>query len=302
MSQLLPEHAEKFLQLHRSLILYTNKKYKTYEKVNSIDDLMNLDEDDFAKGIQPIREVMYKKDNIKSFCDENIYSLKEKDLAIVNLWKNAFELKAYIIKHLSQYTVLMDTTNSTTNQLYGIKGISNKISDIIPSNYLPYYGKFILLPFLGNIVYDCFIDGYNVYFGPNTKHSILEEYKLSKASNGIYHKYTVGDDLSIPPKTSTIEDNIKYNVKESLKHGDFPTDALKLAKSNNKRDIFEKEYSKHFLKKSKITLKNSTELPNMHYAAYRENIIAIQPSKKELINFCEKHYSNIINYLTIFKI
>ena len=300
MRKLSTELADKFLCLNRHLILFTNHKYQIYSKFKQISDIQDLDDIDLKEGISPIQKKMYQKNNIKTFCDENPYDLPEKDLYLISEWQHSFFIEAYIMRHLSTHTVLMSCDEP--NRLYGIKGIKSELSDMVPSNTLPIRGNFVLLPFMGQIIYDGFPSFYRVFFGSGMRKNLTDDYNYSKSMNGIYCEYKPGDDLSKPPSTSTIQDQVKYSISQSLKRGEFPRRALEFAESSNAREVFEKEYTKHFIKNDKKNLKNNPEIPKMHYAAYRASIIGVMPTKKELAGFCEKNYKNIVNYITFFSV
>lgn len=303
MSQLLPHEAEYFLKLHRSLMCFTNDKYNIYPKLKSVSDFQDLDDEAMNQGIPAIRKKMYDASNIKDFCDKNPYDLREKDLSVIHQWKSRVEIVGFLVKHLRDYSVVMaPPLPKKDDRLYGVKGISNSLEVFVPSNYLPYQAQLILLPFLGHIIYDGFLNGYNIHFGSNMRSEINSEYNQIKALHGIYSKYTIGDDLSNPPATSSVKDFVVYSIKKSLDRGEFPNRALEYAEQNNERAVFEKEYTAKYIKHDKKNLKGNDELPKMHYGAYRETIIAVQSSKKELIAFCQKYYSNIIDYITYFSV
>ena len=65
MRKLSKELADKFLYLHRHLILFTNDKYQIYSKFKQISDIQDLDDTDLKEGISPIQQKMYQKNHIK---------------------------------------------------------------------------------------------------------------------------------------------------------------------------------------------------------------------------------------------
>lgn len=300
MRTLIPEQARCFFYLHRSLILFTNSKYKICKNFQNIEDLENLSDQDIKNNIFPIREKMYQHDNIKQFCSQNPYALKENELYIIQQWANHFVVKAYIMTHLSAHTILMASNDK--HALYGIKSITSDLSDMVAQKCLPILGEFILLPFMSDIIYDGFCNFYNVSFGSGMRKDLTAEYNKSKSINGIYSEYRIGSDLSNPPTTATMKETVKYSISQSLKRGQFPQRAFDLAGDAGMRDIFEKEYTAHYLTHIKRNLKMNNDIPKMHYAAYRELIIGVMPSKKDLENFCKGNYKNIIEYITIFTV
>ncbi|WP_119328272.1 hypothetical protein [Cysteiniphilum halobium] len=307
MSQLLPHEAEYFFKLHRSLMHFTNKKYAINSRLKSVDDFQDLGRDELQGVIPAIRDKLYAAANIEEFCDKNLYEFKEEDLNIIRQWRGKLAVDGFLMKHLREYSVVMATpvANKGTGRgtrLYGIKGISHSLEDFFPKHSLPYQASFILLPFLEHVIYDGFISTNSIYFGSNMRRSFTNEYNQIKAIDGIYSKYTTGDDLANPPKTASIKDVIAHYIKEALDQGEFPHKALGYAEKHNERAVFEKEYTAKYIKNHKKNLKANQALPKMHYGAYRETIIAVQPTKKDLLAFCQKHYPKIVDYITVFSV
>lgn len=302
MNILLTPEREEFFKLHRFLILFTNRKYQLYENFKNIADLGNLNSQQMSEGIMPIREQMYNTENIKDFCTTNPCKLSDHEIEIILQWQNVVFVDAgYIVKHLAEYSVIMDTKND--NQLYGIKGITTPLPEMFPASALPVLGDLILLPYKNYIIYDNFIAWNDIHFGGGARKSINDAYKHSKAMKGIYSNYTIGDNISDPPVTTSTKEYIKYQIIESLKYNQFPASALSYAKKLSSRQIFELAYTAHFVRKLKKNINNnSTEVPTMYYAVYRENIVGVMPIKKELDDFCKKHYPNIFEYITMFKL
>ncbi|WP_151192906.1 hypothetical protein [Cysteiniphilum sp. JM-1] len=307
MSQLLPHEAEYFFKLHRSLMDFTNKKYAINSRLKSVEDFQDLSRDELQGAIPAIRDKMYVAANIKDFCDKNPYNFKVEDLDVIRQWQGKLAIDGFLMKHLREHSVVMATpaANKGTGRgtrLYGIKGISHSLEDFFPKNGLPYQANFILLPFLEHVIYDGFLSTYSIHFGSNMRRSFTNEYNQIKATDGIYSKYSIGDDLANPPKTAAIKDVIAHYIKEALDQGEFPHKALVYAEKHNERAVFEKEYTTKYIKNDKKNLKANQTLPKMHYAAYRETIIAVQPTKKDLLAFCQQHYPKIVDYITVFSV
>ena len=60
---------DEFLYIKKSLILFTNKKFKIYHKFKTTQDIIDLTPEDIQQGILPIREKMYNASHIKDFCN-----------------------------------------------------------------------------------------------------------------------------------------------------------------------------------------------------------------------------------------
>jgi hypothetical protein len=299
MRTLTKAESDRYLNIHKHLILFTNKSHHIYDGFKIIDDLCKLSEQDKMEGIIPIRERMYEDGNINAFCRENPYHLNENDLATASGWKNHFSAKMYMMRHLDEYTVFLSEEH---NRLYGVKSITTDLADMYPSTTLPNLVKTILLPFEGHIVYDSFLFGYACSFGSEIRKNLTADYNQIKALHGIYCRHEVGENLDNPPNTSSLKDNIEFSIKKSRARNEFPGRALEFAEHHNARLIFEHAYSKPYITNIKKTKQYNDEIPKMVYGVYRECIVAIMPTKKELIAFCQKNYLDIAPYITIFSI
>lgn len=300
MRTLRPKESQHFFYLHRHLMLYTNERYNLSPEFKSVDDFIEIDEADIGHVVFPLCEKMYQSENIDKFSRENPYDLSEKDLGLISRWKYTIKGEAWIVRHLSEYSVFLMSNGGKTH-LYGVKSLSEDLEHIIPKNYLPEVVIVTLLPYGEHIIYDGYMQGYNIAFGSGMKSGLREEYNQAKMLHGIYSEYKIGDDLANPPPSSTLKDQVEYYIKESLSQGEYPHKALAYAKQHNQRDVFERAYTKHFAKDVKRMIKENDEIPPMFYAMYRECVIAVMRSKKELMGFCEKNYPDIIEYLTVIK-
>jgi hypothetical protein len=63
---------DEFLHIQKHLILFTNKKFKIYDKFKTIKDISNLSKEDMEQGILPIRKKMYDVNTIQDFCEKNV--------------------------------------------------------------------------------------------------------------------------------------------------------------------------------------------------------------------------------------
>lgn len=261
------EESNEFLRIHKHLILFTNQQYGIYKQFKTIEDLSGLNEKDKTEGIRPIREKMYKKGNIDTFCQQNPFCLKEQELGIALTWKNHLSIQAYMMRHLKDYTVFF---TEEENNLYGIKSITTDLADLYPSSSLPSLVDMIILPFKGHLVYDGFLLGYGVSFGSGIREELNSEFNIAKALHGIYSSYKAGDSLANPPETSSLKDKVDFSIKQSLKRNEFPARALSLAEEEGERALFEHSYSKHFITAIKKAKKYNEELPKMYYAIYRD--------------------------------
>ena len=163
------EKINKFYELLYSLLDYTNNKYKINKKLfNKLNGKNSIDVEEILK----IRERLWKDNSIiEEYIKENPKNLQEKDLQIIESWKNRVADRFIMVKQQKKYTMLMNAKN-----VYGILGISNEISDIIPTYELPTYIQTVLLPFEDVIIYDSIIFPYMIRIGSGLKKIINEDY------------------------------------------------------------------------------------------------------------------------------
>ena len=98
------EQRDKLYELFFYLLDYTNNKYKINKKMlGKLDGKHTID----AGEIVDIRERLWK-DNIviDEYLKENPDNLKEKDLEIIESWKNRVNDVFIMAKHLKKYTIL----------------------------------------------------------------------------------------------------------------------------------------------------------------------------------------------------
>jgi hypothetical protein len=288
---------DEFLHLQKNLILFTNKKFKLYQKFKSIEDLLDFTQDDVTNGVFPIREKMYQAENLKEFCDSN--KLNNLQREIVNSWSAVYSDEFYVIKHLQNETVLL---TGNEKKLYGVVGISNGLNHFFPEGYLPILIKAKLIPFKEKIIYDGFFGTHNVQFGGNISRRLKQIYSEIKGEKGIISKpennISLGD--QVPNKDA--DEIIKFQVKQDLKNRSFPNKAWALAKKSEENKLsFENEYAKFYAKHRKSSIKSHKEIKAMYYAMYRDCIIGVMETKKLLIEFCMRNHPDIAKYAYIFK-
>jgi hypothetical protein len=136
---------------------------------------------------------------IDEFIRENEYGdLTEIDIGILASWRKSFVKKRFIVmKHLKNYSVFM--TMDEPAMLYGVCGISNPISEIVPCG-LPFMVEAVLLPFKNKIIYDSFIAPYSVTFGKGMRGSFKETFDTAKEKFGIIDNMNILPEPIVPVK------------------------------------------------------------------------------------------------------
>lgn len=289
---------DEFLYIQKNLILFTNKKFKIYDKFKTIQDIIDFTQDDIHHGILPIREKMYSLDNIQDFCNQRDILEKEQK-NIVTSWSTAYLDDFYILKHLKENTILL---TGDEQKLYGVIGISGGLDEFFSEQTLPILIKTTLLPFKNQIVYDGFFSYHNISFGGNIRRRLKQAYTEIKGENGIITQPKENVFLGALESNQPDDEAIKFFIKRALKENRFPSQAWELAsKSHENRLLFEHEYAKIFAKYQIDALKRHDEIQSMYYAAYRSCIIGVSDNKKSLTAFCIQHFPKISDYVYIFK-
>ena len=288
---------EEFLQLQRELILFTNQKLGIYPKFKAQTDLIEPSQEDLKNGLMPIREKMYASKNIDDFCEHVILTPSQKKHVIS--WKNVYSGDFFIVKYLKDYAVLLD---AKSEKLYGVIGIHNGFDFFFPNQYLPMLVQLKLLSFNDLIVFDGFFASHNIHFGSNYRQSINEQYRSINNLHGIISSPVLNTPLSQLTASKSDAELIKIYIKQAAKEHFFPSKAWNLAKEHvENRLVFEKEYTKRYMKYQTSSLKDYDEIKPMHYAMYRDCVVGVAENKKALLTFCDQHYPDITQYLTIFK-
>ena len=145
-----------------------------------------------------IRKVLWDNPQwIDDFIHDNeCGELTETDLGILADWRKNFIKDSFIImRHLKKYSVFM--TWEEDAKLYGVCGISEPFSEMVPSAALPLMIETTLLPFNDKIIYDSFLIYNRISFGGGVRKNFKESYNEVKAKTGII------ENMSLPPKPDT---------------------------------------------------------------------------------------------------
>ena len=117
--------------------------------------------------------------NNPEWIDEFILSgehgdLTDGELEILADWRRNFVKDRFIVvRHLKKYSVFL--TFDEPVKLYGVCGISNPLSDVVPKEMLPHMIETTLLPFKGKIIYDSLFSSFNISFGSGYRKSLKKD-------------------------------------------------------------------------------------------------------------------------------
>lgn len=170
-AQLSSDECRVFYETWYGLMGFVNeRKSVTKAKIkpeysNTVSDMM----------VHKVREVLWEKPEL---IDEYISETKlsQEKIDILKLWRtNHKKGMFFLLEYQPEYAVAIAPNEKGEDRLYGIKGISNSIANILQRN-LPVQIETVLLPFRGKIVYDSFMGSVPVGFAEGAKVAFREMY------------------------------------------------------------------------------------------------------------------------------
>jgi hypothetical protein len=172
------EDAELFFKLMWRLHSYVNHQCMILPNVQSIEDYATQPETNKIK----VREVLWTRlDLIDTYIQGNPDGSSAEELAIIAGWKRVIVGSFQIFRHLKKYTVFI----GEQSQVYGVLGLSVSMEEIFYGRPLPILVQAVLLPFRGQIVYDSFLQSYNVFFGSGIRGRLKEAYMAAQQNGRI---------------------------------------------------------------------------------------------------------------------
>jgi hypothetical protein len=177
---LTPKDAEMFFRLHRTLMVFVNKRLRVIaaEPATPVE----------FSGLPPpvrlqVRDAFLKHtDLIESFVEQNPAHLPAEELDLVRSWRHLVAGKFYVFRKMKKYTVFLSADR--TPIAYGVLALSQPFEELI-GPYLPVLTQTVLLPFKGVIVYDGLMSSYSISFGPGIRRSLNDSFKEAKRRHGI---------------------------------------------------------------------------------------------------------------------
>lgn len=171
-----------FFVLKNLLLNYTNKKYNINKNIKDLIDISSGTPEDLI----PIRNKLWSDDYIlKSYIRENPDNLLDDEIEILKEWdKKKLNKEFMLYKYEKEYALFL-----SDDYIYYVKGLRDTIRNLVPENKLPQFVKTVLLPYRGHIVYDSYIESFNMVLGPGIKKNWDEKYKKMLKENKV--KYTL---------------------------------------------------------------------------------------------------------------
>ena len=182
--KLTPDDAALFFKLMPALQVYANRQLRIIKNVETSEQYRKITNESRVN----LRNELYKNPEIiDDFVRENPFELSHDELTIVSAWKNFVADDFFIDRILKKYAIFIGN-----NKVYGVLALIEPFQDVLGGMPLPAYVKTVLLPFKGKIIYDGWIEGYNIFFGHGISTSMSNTYWAAKQQGKIIESLDPG--------------------------------------------------------------------------------------------------------------
>jgi hypothetical protein len=302
MNRLPEKEVARFYKIHFALLSYINRRCKIVSGYTEPENYRNVSSEELQKKVVPIRDYLVAHpEEVREFIKDNPGKLSAEELELTRGWQFLLKDDFLIIKHLKDYSVFYQWGEQ--GKVFGVVGLYDPISRVIPDFTLPLRVQTVLLPFKDKIVYDGVISSYNIRFGPGIRGSLMGDYKQAEARYGIITSF---DETGKPAGGVSAREAdqrlIKFYLSTQANREMYWDEARELARKNEaNRIVYEQGLGKVNARFIKKDLK-ANEIKGFHYAIYRNTVVAVGKTKKEVEEFCRKNLAGKINYLFYFKV
>jgi hypothetical protein len=233
-----------FFRLYHSLLLYVNNRYKILEGLHRPSDLHKLGPEDLKK----LKDRLYgTPDLIDSFVKDNTENLPSDEQEIASTWKNFVRDRFYIVRHLKNHTVFLDSSHPP--KAYGVLGMITSFEEMMGPG-LPIMVDATLLPFRNQIIYDGTLLSFNIIFGSGIRRRINDSYSQAKS-------------LGIITTLPVSSEEVKSDDSEILRG---------YLKTEYSRDVHHEEIWELIGKKPDLMLVYCEEMGKVHARTYRKRL------------------------------
>jgi len=174
-----PDDAELFFKLHRSLMLFVNRRLGVVPDIASPEEFAALPPE---TRLEVRNAFLDEMDLIDSFVEENPENFSDDEMKIILSWHHQVSGRFYAFRQLKKYMIFLSTDDPPV--AYGVVALSEPFENLIGS-YLPVMVEAVLMPFKDKIIYDGLLSGYNITFGGVIKRSFNDSYRTAKQRLGI---------------------------------------------------------------------------------------------------------------------
>jgi hypothetical protein len=269
------ESEDRFLDLYAHLLVYVNDRFDVIEDVETAGDIAERD----TGELLPLRERLYEEDTaaiIEAFVDENPADLSTADLDTVAGWTD-YEYGGFVVvRHLSEYAVLLDWNDPP--RAFGVKAVRISFSDLWPEERLPVFvSEVALLPFEDQIVTDGWLAIQRLVAGGNLSTDIDDSYEEAK------HRFGIIETLPAPDEFEKSDaEQLRYYMKNKRNRERYAEEITDLKnKSNELERIYHQEMGKARARSLGRELRE-TDLEEAYFAIYDDRIIASGTSEQQV--------------------
>jgi hypothetical protein len=178
MSSLTVREINLFFNLWLGLLAYVNDKYGIVNDFGHPQKPQGLNLSDVTQ----LKDKLWEHAGLIDEYINSVWDMPNEHMQILKGWKKGIAGTFFILKHLKKYSVFLDDKNKA---LYGVKGITDPISDIAKTPMLPLIVETVLLPFGDQIIYDSLLYTQNISFGSGIRRELNEVYSEIKQEKGI---------------------------------------------------------------------------------------------------------------------
>jgi len=233
-----------FFRLYHSLLLYINNRFKILEGLHRPSDLHKLNPEDLKK----LKDRLYgSPDLIDSFVKDNPENISSEEQEIASTWKNFVRDRFYIVRHLKNHTVFLDSSHPP--KAYGVLGMITSFEEMMGPG-LPIMVDATLLPFRNRIIYDGTLLSFNIIFGSGIRRRINDSYSQAKS-------------LGIITTLPIDSEGIKSDDSEILRG---------YLKTEYSRDVHHEEIWELIGKKSDLMVVYCEEMGKVHARTYKKRL------------------------------
>ena len=233
-----------FFRLNHFLLLYINNRFKILEGLHRPSDLHKLNPEDLKK----LKDRLYgSPDLIDSFVKDNPENISSEEQEIASTWKNFVRDRFYIVRHLKNHTVFLDSSHPP--KAYGVLGMITSFEEMMGPG-LPIMVDATLLPFRNRIIYDGTLLSFNIIFGSGIRRRINDSYSQAKS-------------LGIITTLPIDSEGIKSDDSEILRG---------YLKTEYSRDVHHEEIWELIGKKSDLMVVYCEEMGKVHARTYKKRL------------------------------
>lgn len=269
--QLTAKEYKEFMEIYPPVLFFVAKRKEMikknipYEEFNSVP---------IEKRIEIRDELVKYPKWIDEYVQLHGKELSEETKKIVLGFKDFVYGEFMLLKYLKSYAIFLQK-----EVVYGVLSLGDSFEDFFGNN-LPVYIKTLLLPFKGKIVFDGFMQSYNIQFGRHYRASFNESYKTSKAKYGIVT--TLPFDNQPTYKVLPVDEQMRYFLKNVDHRERFAKNIKALIASKPEvLPVYHEEWGKIHARDFKKQIK-SLGLHKAYYAILEGVLICSATQKEEL--------------------